>query len=153
MSKLRFIFVQTPQSAQWAIPHDRHAITGMAHFTRGASDKQTRKILIREKHHRWWIERSQVEAYALGSALDVNRGGWLHIGTLSRSLDLLVLGRGATVTTLIWEDRARSDPCQELIRGIGPNFVVALLMDGPIFAADGRHAIGRCWRTIRNPQY
>ncbi|MBV2149361.1 hypothetical protein KRZ98_13875 [Sphingobium sp. AS12] len=38
---------------------------------------------------------------------------------------------GASVTTLICEDLARSDPCQELVRGIGPNFVVALLMDGP----------------------
>jgi hypothetical protein len=33
--------------------------------------------------------------------------------------------------TLICEDLARNDPCQELVRGIGPNFVVALLMDGP----------------------
>ena len=103
----------------------------MARFTRAASGTPIVDISIREKHHRWRIERSQIEAYALGSALNVNRGWWEHIDILSRSLDVLVLRGGATVTTLICEDLARSDPCQELVRGIGPNFVVALLMDGP----------------------
>ncbi|WGM45844.1 hypothetical protein KOAAANKH_00708 [Brevundimonas sp. NIBR10] len=50
---------------------------------------------------------------------------------MSRSLDMFVLRGVSTVTTLICEDLARNDPCQELVRGIGPNLVVALLMDGP----------------------
>lgn len=50
---------------------------------------------------------------------------------LSRSLDVYVLRGTTTVTTLICEDLARHDPCQELVRGIGPNLVFALLMDGP----------------------
>lgn len=104
--------------------------TGMARFARGAS-KAGYDISIREKHHRWRIDRSQIETYALGSSLDVNRGWWEHIDILSRSLDVFVLRGSATVTTLICEDLARNDPCQELVRGIGPNFVVALLMDGP----------------------
>jgi len=104
--------------------------TGMARFAKGAS-KTGRDISIREKHHRWRIDRSQIETYALGATLDVNRGWWEHIDILSRSLDVFVLRGGATVTTLICEDLARNDPCQELVRGIGPNFVVALLMDGP----------------------
>jgi hypothetical protein len=32
---------------------------------------------------------------------------------------------------LICEDLARNDPCQELVRGVGPNLLIALLMDGP----------------------
>ena len=32
---------------------------------------------------------------------------------------------------LICEDLARQDPVSELIRAVGPNLVVALLMDGP----------------------
>jgi hypothetical protein len=104
--------------------------TGMARFWRTA-DKKSYDIAIREKHHRWRIDRSQIETYALGSALDVNRGWWEHIDILNRSLDVFVVRGNATVTTLICEDLARNDPCQELVRGIGPNFVVALLMDGP----------------------
>ena len=88
-------------------------------------------LSVRKKHHRWRLDRSQIETYALGSALDVNRGWWEHIDILGRSLDVFVLRGGATVTALICEDLARNDPCQELVRGIGPNFVVALLMDGP----------------------
>ncbi len=103
--------------------------TGMARFTQ--TGKRTFDTSIREKHHRWRIEKSQIETYALGAALDVNRGWWEHIDILQRSLDVFVLRGGATVTTLICEDLARNDPCQELVRGIGPNFVVALLMDGP----------------------
>lgn len=112
-------------------PTIRHGnFTGMARFTRvgGRADYDRS---IREKHHRWRLDRTQIETYALGSALDVNRGWWEHIDILGRSLDVFVLRGGATVTTLICEDLARNDPCQELVRGIGPNFVVALLMDGP----------------------
>lgn len=44
---------------------------------------------------------------------------------------MFVLRGVATVTTLICKDLARSDPCQERVRGIGSNLVIALLMDGP----------------------
>lgn len=109
----------------------RHGnFTGMARFARSGTVAAF-DMSIREKHHRWRLDRAQIETYALGSALDVNRGWWEHIDLLGRSLDIFVLRGGATVTTLICEDLARNDPCQELVRGIGPNFVVALLMDGP----------------------
>lgn len=85
----------------------------------------------REKHHRWRLDRSQIQTYALGSSLDPNFGWWEDIAIHSRSLDVMVLRGTTTVTTLICEDLARSDPCQELVRGIGPNIVFALLMDGP----------------------
>ncbi len=107
--------------------------TGMARFVRfGQGDPSpTLNISIREKHHRWKVDAGQIEAYALGSSLDVNRKWWEGIDILSRSLDVFVLRGNSTITTLICEDLARNDPCQELVRGIGPNFVVALLMDGP----------------------
>lgn len=118
-------------SPMGALPIRPGNFTGMARFDNPASGNPSYDYSIREKHHRWRIERSQIESYALGSALDVNSIWWEHIDILSRSLDVFVLRGGATVTTLICEDLARSDPCQELVRGIGPNFVVALLMDGP----------------------
>ncbi|PVM92164.1 hypothetical protein DDF62_03155 [Caulobacter radicis] len=103
----------------------------MARFSDDGENGRRFDISTREKHHRWRIERSQIDSYALGSALDVNSGWWEKIDILSRSLDVFVLRGGATVTTLICEDLARNDPCQELVRGIGPNLLIALLMDGP----------------------
>ncbi len=103
----------------------------MARRDVGLDGKMNFNISTREKHHRWRIEKSQIEAYALGSSLDSSRGWWEQIDILNRSLDVFVLRGVATVTTLICEDLARSDPCQELVRGIGPNLVIALLMDGP----------------------
>jgi len=88
-------------------------------------------ISYRQKHHRWRLEQSQIKTYALGASLDPNFGWWEDIDILSRSLDVYVLRGTTTVTTLICEDLARHDPCQELVRGIGPNLVFALLMDGP----------------------
>ncbi|MGX9574283.1 hypothetical protein [Mesorhizobium sp. f-mel] len=88
-------------------------------------------ISYRQKHHRWRLGRSQIQTYALGASLDPNYGWWEDIDILSRSLDVYVLRGTTTVTTLICEDLARHDPCQELVRGIGPNLVFALLMDGP----------------------
>ncbi len=100
-------------------------------------------VLIREKHHRWKIDRPQIEAYALN--LDPGQSWWENLSILSRSLDVLVY-RGhttlTTLTTLICEDLARVDPCQAVIRAIGPNLLIALLMDGPQFRErwPGRYA-------------
>lgn len=97
--------------------------------------------LFREKHHRWKLDRSQIEAYGLTS-LDANVSWWEDITLLGRSLDILVYRGETTLTTLICEDLARVDPCQAVIRGVGPNLLIALLMDGPQIGArwPGRYA-------------
>jgi hypothetical protein len=86
-------------------------------------------ILVREKHHRWKLSSSQIKAYALD--LDETKSWWEHLTILSRSLDVLVFRGNSTLTTMICEDLARVDPCQAVVRGIGPNLLIALLMDGP----------------------
>jgi SRSO17 transposase len=43
----------------------------------------------------------------------------------------LVYRDDSTLTTLICEDLARVDPCQAVVRAVGPNLLIALLMDGP----------------------
>lgn len=86
-------------------------------------------VLVREKHHRWKLNRSQIETYSLG--LDPARSWWEDLNILSRSLDVLVYRGSSTLTTLICEDLARVDPCQAVVRAIGPNLLIALLMDGP----------------------
>jgi hypothetical protein len=99
-------------------------------FSRGDIRHVRHLVSVREKHHRWKLDRAQIQDYALGSALDPRLRWWEEITIESRSIDIFTLRGSATLTTLICEDLARHDPCQELIRGIGPNLVFALLMDG-----------------------
>jgi hypothetical protein len=84
---------------------------------------------VREKHHRWKLDRAQIGTYALSSALTPNASWWEKLDIMSRSLDVFVVREKSSLTTLICEDLARVDPCQELVRAIGPNLVIALLMD------------------------
>ena len=83
------------------------------------------------KHHRWKLDKSQISAYSLGSALSPSRDWWENINVTDRSVHFYVFRRGACFTTLVCEDLARVDPCQTIIRAVGPNLVFALLMDGP----------------------
>lgn len=97
---------------------------------------------IREKHHRWRLERGQIELYGLGSRLNPGTLWWEGIDITSRSLDMVTFRPGATMTTLICEDLARVDPCQGAVRSVGPTLLVALLMDGSqlAFRWPGRYA-------------
>lgn len=87
-------------------------------------------ITVREKHHRWRVERSQIETYGLGSRLNPSTLWWEGIDITSRSLSVVAFRPNATMTTLICEDLARVDPCQAAVRAIGPSLLIALLMDG-----------------------
>ena len=42
---------------------------------------------------------------------------------------------GSVLCCLICEDLARLDPCQPVVRAVGPNLIVALLMDSPQLAS------------------
>ena len=54
-----------------------------------------------------------------------------HRPPLSRRVDFAVIRSGSVISALICEDLARVDPCQELIRSVGPSIIFALLMDAP----------------------
>ena len=71
-----------------------------------------------------------MQSYGL-TGLDQTKSWWERLDILSRSLDLLVYRGKSTLTTLICEDLARVDPCQAVVRAVGPNLLIALLMDGP----------------------
>jgi hypothetical protein len=83
------------------------------------------------KHHRWKLDRSQIGRYHLGHALDPQYARWESIRLDDRRITLFEVRRGASLAVLICEDLARIDPVQPIVRAIGPNLVVALLMDGP----------------------
>jgi len=84
-----------------------------------------------DKHHRWRLDKRQIVQYGLGSCLDVASNWWEHISIGDRELYFVVLDDWLTICPLICEDLARQDPIGELVRAVGPNLVIALLMDGP----------------------
>jgi hypothetical protein len=83
------------------------------------------------KHHRWSLEAGQIGRYHLGSVLDPNRTWWEKIDVSNRTCVFTVVRWGASLAVLVCEDLARFDPVLPVINSVGPNLVVALLMDGP----------------------
>lgn len=87
--------------------------------------------LEQRKHHRWKLDKSQISQYGLGSVLHPSRSWWEESAFGVRELWFINLRRWLTVSVLICEDLARQEPVAETLRAVGPNLVIALLMDGP----------------------
>lgn len=100
---------------------------GVASFYNG----QMEMGMVREKHHRWMLDRSQIVTYGLKRTLDPRCKWWEDIDHLNRRVDFTVFKSRSVLAAMICEDLARVDPCHELLRSIGPNLVVALLFDAP----------------------
>ncbi|HSS76589.1 MAG TPA: hypothetical protein VLV54_07550 [Thermoanaerobaculia bacterium] len=83
------------------------------------------------KHHRWFLDRSQVIQYGLGGVLPASKTCWELTDVEQRRLNFVNLGSWLTLSVLICEDLARQDPVSEILRAVGPNLIIALLMDGP----------------------
>lgn len=83
------------------------------------------------KHHRWFLDQSQVHQYHLGASLDPARSWWEAIGVQRRSITFVSISEWLTICPLVCEDLARPDPVADVIRAVAPTLVVALLLDGP----------------------
>jgi hypothetical protein len=81
------------------------------------------------KHHRWRLDGGQIQQYDF--SLDGTREWWEDIRLGPRELNFLSLNDWLTISVLICEDLARLDPVSDLVRSVGPNLVVTLLLDGP----------------------
>jgi hypothetical protein len=96
------------------------------------------------KHHRWRIDERQAASYGLTFSGDDpgNRQWWEDIDVTERRLPFYAFRKDMSLVTLICEDLARMEPAMNAIRAVGPNLVVALLMDGPQVEArwPGRYA-------------
>lgn len=122
-------------------------ITGVLHQENGNTynractfviDPKTKEKfpIIQKKHHRWRLDRTQADRYALDFDKDhKNDKWWEDIDVSCRTLPFFGLRSEMSFVTLICEDLARSDPAMSVIRAVGPNLVVALLMDGPQLSA------------------
>lgn len=83
------------------------------------------------KHHRWKLDEAQIRQYGLTHRLDPYKMWWENTELKSRDLNFFSILPWLTCSLLICEDLARQDPVADLLRSVGPNLVVALLMDGP----------------------
>lgn len=85
------------------------------------------------KHHRWRVDKNQANSYGLGK-FDPDASNdqwWEDIDVNKRGLPFYAIRKDTSMVTLICEDLARMDPAMNAIRAVGPNLVIALLMDGP----------------------
>jgi hypothetical protein len=98
-----------------------------------SSPKTAEKYLLtsRRKHHRWRLNGDQIRDYALETALPPQAAWWESHTIAQRELHFFHFRQTSVFTTMICEDLARSDPCHDILRSIGPNLLFALLMDGP----------------------
>ena len=101
-------------------------------------ERQVASTSYQSKHHRWLLNGDQIRRYHLGHVLDPNCKWWEQIDVSSRHCDVMLFRPQATLSVLICEDLARYDPVLTVMNAIGPNLVIALLMDGPQLENRGR---------------
>lgn len=104
-----------------------HVLTRVWH-----GDHSEHETTSRRKHHRWRMDRRQVETYALSSALNPKVRHWWEDSPIGRrELHFHRFRQRSVFSVLICEELARSDPCHEILRAVAPNLIFALLLDGP----------------------
>ncbi len=87
------------------------------------------------KHHRWFLDASQIESYQITGALHPGVKWWEAMDIPQRSVHFVELGGGITIAAVICEDLARQDGVAQLLREVGPTLVLTLLLDGPQLAS------------------
>ncbi|WP_411891360.1 hypothetical protein [Yoonia sp. SDW83-1] len=101
-------------------------------LTRVWYTEEAHQTTSRKKHHRWRMDRSQVETYALSAALNPKIKNWWEDTPLGRrEVHFHRFRERSVFSVLICEELARSDPCHEILRSVAPNLIFALLLDGP----------------------
>ncbi len=128
---------QAPQNVcavQWGGPtamRDSRTARGSDDVSAGAAHFTERTRVVQAKHHRWCLDRGQILQYGLGGVLPASRECWELTDIGERAVNFVTLGNWLTLSVLICEDLARQDPVADILRSVGPNLVIALLMDGP----------------------
>lgn len=86
---------------------------------------------VQHKHHRWNLDRAQIEAYRLGNQLRAGKRWWEAIQLHERTVRFFALSDAVVFCPLVCEDLARQEPVTQVVRAVGPTLVIALLLDGP----------------------
>lgn len=87
------------------------------------------------KHHRWFLDGSQIDQYHLAGALHPSVRWWEAMQVPRRSVQFVELGGGITFVAVVCEDLARLDEVADLLRAVGPTLALTLLLDGPQLAS------------------
>jgi hypothetical protein len=87
--------------------------------------------MSQRKHHRWKLSQAQIKQYGLEGQLSTSRDWFEHISIAQRRLTFLAPSGWLGLCPLICEDLAQFEPVSEVIRGVGPSLLLALLLDGP----------------------
>ena len=87
--------------------------------------------VVQKKQHPWKLTDSQIIQYGLGGTLSPEREWWEYTDLSARTLEFLSVSEDLVICALVCEDLARPDPVADIVRAVGPNLVIALLMDGP----------------------
>jgi hypothetical protein len=86
------------------------------------------------KHHRWKLDGSQIRGYAYEQGI---AGGlaeephWENFAGRPREVNFFSFRERSALCCIVCEDLARSEPCHEIIKSVGPNILFGLLLDGP----------------------
>ena len=99
--------------------------------TRSEGPKRRITDVIQYKHHRWKVDKFQIQNYNLGHALSPTKNWWESIKIRRRKVTFINVGNELTICPLICEDLSRQDPIADLIRTVGPSLAITILMDGP----------------------
>lgn len=100
----------------------------ITHSATGYDELSTKE---QAKHHRWFLDKNQLQSYNLAGTLSPYKKWWENININRRQLISLHFENGIHLCPLICEDLARQEPVAQAVRSIGPNLVVSLLLDGP----------------------
>lgn len=121
------------------LPQECFLLAGVGHSAIGAQrgvnevrlSFPTLDEVVQRKHHPWKLNEAQVIQYSLGGRLSPSRDWWEYADFTDRHLSFISISEDLVMCALICEDLARPDPVAEIVRTVGPNLVIALLMDGP----------------------
>ena len=116
---------------------DRLPKNQVSSYFYGKTTSGKRRLVHKPRHmpskcHRWCIDEPQVVRYNLGHALQPqNYLWWERIDIESRTCRFSEFRQGAVLAAMVCEDLARFEPVHPIVRSVGPNLVIVLLMDGP----------------------
>jgi hypothetical protein len=89
------------------------------------------ETVSQNKHHRWFLDRPQIYNYKLGNMLSPRSKWWEYTSVTDRTLvSYYCQEHKVQISPLICEDLARQDPVAPVVRALGPDLIVALLLDG-----------------------
>jgi predicted amidohydrolase len=144
LPELALTYPQYKEVSELVLSHNAFLIAGVAsptgppgetgnkvHFDMLFPGARVQVKLKQAKHHRWRLDGWQIERYGLQRILHPKKLWWENTPVEERCLNIVAMRPRLTISVLICEDLARPDPVGDLLRAVGPNLVVSLLLDGP----------------------